>query len=149
MEIDRATIETLARAIHENYLADQGTDGPGWADLPENLREANRAQARSIAKKIASIGARIEQGVPTEPFAFTPEEVERLAKTEHRRWMSQRRQAGWIYAAVRNNRRKHHPMIVKWEKLPEPERDKDRNAVMHIPDVLRRIGLNVTRADAA
>jgi hypothetical protein len=145
MEIDRATIDTLAKVIHENYLDDQGSNGPQWADLSEDLRDANRAQARAIAKKLASIGARVEQGAPTKPFMFTPAEVERLAKTEHRRWMAQRRQAGWIYAAVRDNRRKHHPMIIKWEKLPEPERDKDRNAIIHIPHVLAQASLHITR----
>jgi hypothetical protein len=150
MEIDDATIETLAKAIHESYLADQGTDGPQWDDLSEDLREANRAQARAIAGKLASIGARVEAGATTEPFAFTPAEVERLAKGEHRRLMAQRRRAGWIYAPVRDAGRKHHPMMIAWDELPEPERDKDRNAVIHIPHVLARAGMHIVRqlADA-
>jgi hypothetical protein len=145
VEIDDAVIDTLARATHENYLADQGSDGPQWANLREDLREANRAQIRAIPEKLASIWASIEQGTPSEPFAFTPAELERLAKVEHRRWMAQRRRAGWVYAAVRDDRRKQHPMIVEWERLPEYERDKDRRVVSRIPDLLARVGMHIVR----
>jgi hypothetical protein len=145
MQIADAVIDSLARIIHESYLADLGVDEPQWANLSEDLREANRAQARAIAKKLASIGATIEPGVATEAFAFTPDELERLAKVEHERWRAQRRLAGWVYAAVRDDRRKHHPMIVEWRMLPEPERDKDRRAVSRIPAVLARAGMHIVR----
>jgi hypothetical protein len=145
MEIDNGVVDTLARVIHENYLAERGSDEPRWANLSEDLREANRAQARAIAEKLASIGATVEPGAPIEHFAFTPAELERLAKVEHRRWMTQRMLAGWVYGAVRDDRRKHHPMLVAWDMLPEPERDKDREAISRIPDVLARAGMHVQR----
>ena len=145
MEIDEATIETLARLIYENYLADEGGDGPPWDDLSEDLRESNRAQAWAIVDKLASIGARVEEGMPTKPFAFTPVEVERLAEGEHERWMAERTRAGWTYAPVRDDRGKHHPMMIAWDKLPEAERDKDRRAVTHIPDVLAHACMRIVR----
>jgi hypothetical protein len=141
---DAATIERLAEAIHENYVARFAPDGPAWSQLSPDLQEANRAQARAIPRKLAAIGASIVPG-PAEPFTFTPSEVERLAIAEHRRWMAQRRLAGWRYAAVRDDRRRHHPMLVKWEKLPEQEREKDRDVVRNIPEVLARVGLAVVR----
>lgn len=145
MKLDAATIERLAQVIHENYRSRFAPDGPVWSQLPADLREANRAQARAILGKLASIGARVEPGPGTEPFTFAADEVERLAIIEHRRWMAQRRLAGWRYAAVRDDRRRRHPMIVKWEKLSEYEREKDRDAVRRIPDVLARVGLRVVR----
>lgn len=148
MDLDEATVDRLARRIHENYLAAFAPDGPDWSQLPEGLREANRDQARAIVGKLASVGARVEPGPQTVPFAFDPDEVERLAMAEHRRWMAQRRGAGWIYAAVRDDRRRRHPMIIKWEKLPELEREKDRDAVRRIPDVLAGAGLSVVRGPA-
>jgi hypothetical protein len=95
--------------------------------------------------KLASVGARAEPGTPT-GFAFTADELERLAQKEHRRWVAQKRRAGWIYAAVRDDRRKRHPMIVRWDKLSELEREKDRDAVRRIPEVLAKVGLRVVRA---
>jgi RyR domain len=145
MDLDPAMIDRLAQAIHENYLAEFAPGGPAWADLSADLREANRAQARAIVHKLASVGTRVEPGRSSVPFAFTPHELERLARAEHRRWVAQRRAAGWTYAAVRDDRRRRHPMIIKWEKLPEREREKDRDAVRHIPDVLAQVGLQAVR----
>jgi hypothetical protein len=149
MELGGETIDQLAQGIHANYLEEFAPDGPRWDELNENMREANRAQARAIVRKLASIGARVEPGPPSAGFSFTDAEVERLAQAEHRRWVAQRREAGWTYAAVRDNRRKRHPMIIRWQKLPESERDKDRDAVRHIPDVLARVGLRVVRVRPA
>lgn len=150
MELDEALIERMAQTIHENYRVDHGPDSPLWAELTEDRREANRDQARDIAAKLASIGARIElgsaePGSSAEPFAFTEAELERLAMAEHERWVAQRRRAGWRYAAVRDDERRLHPMIRPWSGLPETERDKDRDAVRHIPQVLASVGLRVVR----
>jgi hypothetical protein len=144
MRLDAATIERLAEAIHERYRTQFAPDGPTWSQLDADLREANRDQARDLVRKVASVGASVEPGPPV-PFTFTPDEVERLAIAEHRRWMAERRRAGWRYAAVRDNRRRHHPLLVKWEKLSEQEREKDRDAVRNIPEVLARVGLRVVR----
>ncbi len=146
MELD---IERLAQHIHENYLAAYDPDGPSWAELSEGLREANRHQARAIVGKLASVGAHVEPGPQARPFAFTAPELERLAQEEHRRWIAEKRASGWIYAAVRDVRRKRHPMIVKWGKLSELEREKDRAAVRNIPAVLNSAGLRIVRGAPA
>jgi hypothetical protein len=38
-----------------------------------------------------------------------------------------------------------HPLLVPWEELPESERDKDREPVREIPEMLARAGLRVYR----
>jgi RyR domain len=143
MEFDIATVERLARRIHENYLARYAPDGPSWDDLTDDLREANRDQARDMFAKLAVIGATVEAG--SGGFTFTEEELARLARAEHDRWARQRRKAGWRYAKVRDDTRKHHPMLVPWERLPDGERDKDVDAVRNIPVVLAAVGLQVVR----
>ncbi len=145
MGLDRETIERLAQRIHENYRGTYAPAGPGWDQLTEDLREANRAQARAIVRKLASVGAAVEPRQQTTPFEFTDAELEQLAKVEHRRWVAQKRATGWIYAAVRDDRRKRHPMIIKWEKLSEWEREKDRDAVRNIPALLNSVGLRIVR----
>ena len=146
MEIDDATIERVAQRIHDNYLADHALAGPRWEDLTDDLQEANRAQARDIAAKLATIGATVAPGPGPAAFAFTQPEVDRLAQAEHRRWVDQRLRAGWTYDVARNDATKQHPLLVPWDRLPETERIKDRNAVRHIPDVLAGVGLHVVRS---
>jgi RyR domain len=150
--IDQDLVEQLARAIHARYLAEQTTDGRrlgenramvAWDDLDEDKREANRAQARDITAKLERIGCAV--GTGTDPtFAFTPEELESLARDEHERWMAQRRQAGWRRGR-RDDATKRHPGLVPYDRLSRSDKDKDRDAVRHIPDVLAEVGLRVIR----
>lgn len=151
-------VERIAAAIHARYIAEQTLDGATldsspalvpWTELDDDKREANRDQARDIAAKLARIGCAV---VPVDDpatdefaFAFTDAELERLSRDEHRRWSRQRRSAGWVYGAARDDRSRRHPSLVPWSKLSEPERDKDRDAVRNIPAVLAAAGLRVVR----
>ncbi len=145
MQIDDATIDRLAQRIHENYLAAHAPGGRRWDELTEDMREANRAQARDIPAKLATIGATVEPGSESVPVGFSQREIDRLAEAEHRRWMEQRVRAGWRHSLVRNDATKQHPMLVTWDLLPESERAKDRDAVRNIPAVLAGVGLRVVR----
>jgi hypothetical protein len=148
-------VERLAQTIHERYLAEQAHNGiaigsnpamVAWADLDEDLRQANLAQARDIGAKLARIACTVGPADADEaPFAFTGTELETLARDEHSRWSEQRRAAGWSYGKVRDDRAKRHPSLVPWERLSEPERDKDRSAVLGIPSVLAAAGLRAFR----
>jgi hypothetical protein len=146
MQIDERTIDRLAQRIHKNYLAAFAPGGRSWDELSEDMRDANRAQARDISAKLAAIGATVEVGAESVPFVFSPSELDRLAEVEHRRWVEQRILAGWSYAPVRNDATKQHPMIVSWDLLPEYERAKDRDAVRNIPAVLAGAGLRIIRS---
>jgi hypothetical protein len=157
--IDDDVVERIARVIHERYLAEQTRNGApsgstpamvAWADLDEDLRQANRAQARDIEAKLARIACTVgPAGTDEGPFAFTATELEMLAVDEHARWSEQRRAAGWSYGEVRDDRAKQHPSLVPWEHLSEAERDKDRDAVLGIPPVLAAAGLRARRGGRA
>jgi hypothetical protein len=147
--------EALARAIHAEYLrlaARQGhtpTTRPAmvpWEQLPEGMRESNRRQADHIGVKLRAIGCDVEplDEWDADPFEFSPEEVERLAGMEHARWMDERLSQGWRLGA-RDDARRLHPDLVPWEQLSEPTRDYDRGAVLHIPELLAQVGLQVRR----
>jgi voltage-gated potassium channel Kch len=152
---DDAFIEQLARAIHEDYLArsrakgETNTSAVPWGELPDDLRQANIAQAVGIGAKLAVINAVVAPESPTAPeFRFTDREVEELAEQEHERWMRERIAQGWRHGGKRNNRRKIHPDLVDWTALPESERQKDRDAVLAIPGILRDAGYQILRLPA-
>jgi hypothetical protein len=154
VEIDNATLEMLAMKIHETYLSVQTRDRavrgstsalPPWGALENDLKEANRAQARDITAKLARIGCTVRPGLDKIGFAFTTEELERLARDEHQRWVRQRRATGWVHGPVRDNERKHHPEITSWRQLSDEARDKDRDAIRNLPEVLAAAGLHIER----
>ena len=146
--------DSLARAVHRRYVRDQAALGQtpetnpslvGWDDLPETLRDANRAQAADIERKLALVGCAMTPSLEAVPFAFEPDEVERLAVAEHERWVSERVADGWRYGTVRDNQAKRHPDLRPWTDLGEAERQKDRNVVLSLPELLADAGYRVTR----
>ena len=120
-------LDTVARGIHETYLADQLAAGrvlgsaPAivpWEELPEGLRQANRAQADHIPIKRRTLT--ISDSAAT---------IEALTVAEHRRWMAEKIVANWRHAPQRDDARRLHPSILPYDELSEAEKQKDRNTV--------------------
>lgn len=144
--------EQLAQAIHERYREHQQgvkpADDPAmqpWENLTEDLRESNRQQANQIPEKLRAVGYGIRPAAGGGPagLELTPAELEMLARMEHDRWMADKKAAGWTHAPVRDDARKLHPCLVLWEELPKTERDKDRQAVRAIPELLAEAGFEI------
>lgn len=152
---DDAFIEQLAQSIHEEYVAKSKARGEtpaknksmvSWKELPQDLKDANVAQAAGIGAKLEAVNAVvIPESAAAPGFSFTDKEVEDLAEVEHDRWRRERIAQGWTYGPQRNNLRKIHPDLVAWADLAESERDKDRDAVRAIPGILREAGYQVLR----
>ena len=150
------THELVARAIHEEYIAQQQNAGmtadtnPSmhpWNELSRHLQDANLKQADDIWKKLHSIHCAIGISIaPNEPlFEFTPDEIEALAPGEHDRWMNEKVSIGWKSGPDTDERKRIHHSIVPWEQLTEDEREKDRNAVRSFPRVLAKVRLKIMR----
>jgi len=149
--------EKLAQAIHENYRGNQAgkksPDDPAmqsWEHLREDLKESNRQQADQIPEKLQAVGYGIRLAAGWEPskMGLTPEELELLARMEHDRWLRDKMAAGWTYAPPpRNDAKKTHPSLVPWEDLPEAEKEKDRQAVQAIPELLAKAGFEIYKLE--
>jgi hypothetical protein len=131
--------DALARALHENYLKENGKSEPAvaaWDHLNEPLRRANIRAADHLPAKLWSLGFNISGLLPGTIPAFdnaakewlfgkpgallAPEAATRIAsltKLEHDRWSIERKLDGWTYAMVRNEARREHPLLVPWEEL--------------------------------
>jgi hypothetical protein len=121
-------LDRIARGIHEAYRADQLRAGQSqgsspalvpWEELPEGLRQANRAQADNIPIKQRLLAT-----------SQSDDMIEALAIAEHRRWMAEKIVAGWRHAPQRDDARRLHPSIRPYDALSEAEKQKDRNTVL-------------------
>jgi hypothetical protein len=157
--LDERTREALARAIHEDYVtravASQDSDiDPerlvSYEGLSEEVRESNRSQADDLAVKVEMMGATIVplHRVGPGEFRLTPGELERLSRHEHARWMREKRQAGWRFGPTIDPAARTHPCLVGYDRLPDEEKAKDRQAVERIPLLLRALGLGIARRRA-
>ncbi len=151
----QGTHERLARALHESYLRSQtgaavgGASPPPWGGLSEALRRANRRQADHIGILIDRVGCSLELLTDwgEAPLQFTDEEVETLARAEHRRWCEEKRTRGWRYApGTKDEAGMTHPDLVDWGDLPEPEKEKNRTPIRQLPALLHSAGYRIIRS---
>lgn len=149
-------IEELAQAAHEFYCAEALVRGETseknsalcpWKNLPEYLREANRAQVADIPNKLHWLGYELAPGYGISPseITITATQIEQLAIREHERWMDERTREGWTYASKRDNARRHHPLLVAWDELSGPEKEKDRDTVRNLPRLIEKAGFRVRK----
>ena len=151
------TYEILARATHEEYVRAQEEEGQTpetnpamvpWDDLPEALKESNRAQASHIGVMLKAVGCGIIPWADwdAESFEFAPEEIELLAEMEHKRWAGERDRNGWTYASgPKDIEKKTSPYLVDWDELSEEVKGWDRVTVRGMPGFLARAEFQIVR----
>lgn len=144
-------VELLARAIHRVYLdkasaAPQDPDDPAerpWEALDQSLRDSNLDHARHIAGHLHSVGLAV---APLDGHAavLTDDEIERLSRLEHARWVEDRRAQGWR-SGSRDPVARTTPYLVPWDDLDEEVRELDRLFVRELPGLLATVGLQIVR----
>ena len=114
--------------IHPNSVA--------WENLPENIRNANRAVADHFDIKMRAVGCKVvPEGIGTE-VQLSPNEIEILAIMEHQRWWADRSLNGWKLAEVRDDINRFHPNMVPYEELSNADKQKDRDSVLQMIEIL-------------
>lgn len=150
------TYEVLARAIHDEYVAEQRRQGATeatndslvpWDRLPDSLKESNRDQAAHVGMKLSAVGCGIAplSQWDADQFEFTMSEIETLSEMEHERWVEQRERDGWT-SGSKNVAKKTSPFLVAWEHLDEEVKEWDRRAVRGIPRFLAGAGYQIERS---
>jgi hypothetical protein len=163
VELDGQMLEDLAEAAHAVFcegMVKRGYQyGPKkddslkihpalipFADLPEDLKEANRLNVRDIPAKLAVAGYIMIPARSNElPFNFPDGSLEQLAEAEHERWMQVKLADGWTYGGKNDNEKKRNQCLVLWKDLPEDEKNKDRDLVRGIPEILARAGYAIVK----
>jgi hypothetical protein len=150
-------IDQLARAIHRAYLDECVARGESpqvnrsmrpWEELSDDLKHANAEQAMHIGDKLEAINCVLVPESDLVPdFAFTDKEMEQLAEMEHERWMRERAGYGYSYGPERDGT--HHPDMAEWAVLSEGAKNKDRDVIRHLPDILRQAGFQILRLPPA
>ena len=84
----------------------------------------------------------------TSRVALSPavlELTELLARHAHEVWAGQRLKDGWKYGPRRDDASLEHPCLVPYDRLPESERQYDRNAALETLKAIIALGFRVER----
>lgn len=142
----RATPEgaDLEVAVNQGETPGSGSAPRPWAELPEQLKEANRAQARQIGEQLAVIGClMVPTFDPTLVFAFRDDEVQLLAGLEYERRMAEQAAERLV------DGQGTQPDPVAWEELSDQGRAHYVHSVRRIPEMLAGVGFQVLRDGSA
>lgn len=153
---DTDFVDRLAQASHAHYVEAELRAGiemgsrqamVPWADLPDDLRDANRAQAAHVGEILRAQALMLMPVDAAETdFAFTEAEVEELALLEHDRWRRERSTRGYQLGPVRQDGiDRRHPALVDWSALAEADQERARRAVRVLPTILAHAGLRIVR----
>ena len=163
VELEGPMLESLAEAAHAVYCEGEQARGfkygpktdkqrktnnalVAYAKLPEEMKLANRLNVRDIPSKLSVARYIMIPARSNEPaFNFPGDDLEMLAEAEHKRWMQSKLDEGWIYAPKTDRVKKLHNCLVSWEKLPDKEKEKDRDLVRGIPRILARAGYAIVK----
>ena len=66
--------------------------------------------------------------------------VEQLARNVHDNWAVGRIKEGWTYGPQRDDKKKTHPCLVDYDKLPENEKEYDRNTAVETIKLILKLG---------
>lgn len=164
IDLQGELLEKLARAAHnifcEELKRQKYVYGPHtnteekthsallpYEELSDELKESNRNNVRDIANKLTATGYVMIPARSNEPpFDFPGDDLEHLAQMEHERWMEEKINSGWTHAVRTDADKKGHAALVDWEKLPETEKDKDRELVRQIPLILFEAGYAIIKS---
>lgn len=104
--LDKKEIENIAKIVHEANKAYCETLGDtsqvSWDEAPENIKQS----------AINGVQYRLENPNITD-------------KEMHDNWVNFKRIDGWVYGKVKDPKKKTHPCLVPYDKLPESEKIKD------------------------
>lgn len=164
IELEGELLEKLAQAAHEVFCDGLKASGYRYGaetdekkkthsnllpydELPEEEKEQNRLNVRDIPAKLSAAGYRMRPARSHErPFNFPGTDLDTLSRLEHARWVTAKLNAGWQYAPQTDRERKEHASLVPWEQLSEGEKEKDRQLVRGIPQIVAKAGFAIERA---
>jgi len=133
---DQDRVDRMAKAVHEIFCHQRRKDGyiygekysesqkthPALLDyddpaLNEQYRIDSRKNAVDIEKKLNRLGYSIRQARSTViVYQFSAEEIEKMARWEHTRWMIGKLKAGWKWAPETDTLKKENCCILLWER---------------------------------
>lgn len=141
----------LAPAIHAQYAADNAKSRSAvfakkmFSDLPVGIRADNEAAALRIPEVLALVGLYVVKKKGSKATApavagIIADHLEILARAEHDGWMRSKSESGWTYGKVRDDARKIHDALTRYDDLDDDVKQKDRDAVKNYPEIVARAG---------
>ena len=148
--------EDLAPAVHDCYRKHcKEKDEPikydmEYSKLPEEIKADNLAAAERIPEVLSLVGLMVVpeghqlRAVDTKALE---DNIEFLAEAEHDAWLEHKFRSGWVYGLPRDDDKKVHNALIPYIDLAETDKQKDRDAVLNYPVIVKMAGYKIVHSD--
>ena len=120
-----------------------------YDQLPPHIKSDNIEAALRIPEVLSLISLQIKEkkGDEVEIDAnnlhdLVAENIDMLAEVEHDLWTKEKILNGWRLGE-RNDEKKRHPCLVPYRRLPDHEKEKDKDAVRNYISIIQEAGFNL------
>jgi hypothetical protein len=150
--LTKRQLEDTAKIIHNNYLKEQSEQKSKelnlkpWNELRKDLKDSNLSQAVYMSEilNLGGFGIRKSTSNKSGIMRFKKEEILKMSKLEHGRFVAERLMKGWK-SGQKNIDNKISPSLVSWDELPKEIQKLDINNVKNFPILLKEAGYEVYR----
>ena len=116
-------------------------------ELPNEIKYYNFRHMDSYIKRLKKLNYKIvekeDKGTPIDEFKDN--EIEYLSKEEHKDWMMNKLNLGWIYGPQKDENKKTNPSLVQWKHLTQEIQEETRNTYRNFPRICDNVGLKVIK----
>ena len=71
--------------------------------------------------------------------------IEEMAENVHEVWAAGRLADGWQFGEELNEKLKHHPCLVRYDELPESEKEYDRATAVSTLKLIQKLGYEIKK----
>ncbi|MFH1197771.1 MAG: hypothetical protein V1720_18870 [bacterium] len=148
-------LEEMAKVIHNNYVQGQpqkvelAENIKPWDELRSDFKNSNINQAQFMSEVLYLNGFGIRKIVDDGKAVreFRKDELLKMSKMEHGRFVAERLLQGWQYGPVKDTVNKISPYLVAWDEVPAHIQQYDVDNIIHYPDLLKTAGLEIYRIE--
>ncbi len=148
-------LEDTAKVIHENYVKEQielerdELNLKPWDTLSSDLKDSNINQAIFICELLSSVGYGIRkpQKDGKEVKSFHKDDIIKMSRMEHGRFVVERLMKGWKYGPQKDIEKKISPYLISWDDLTEEVKQYDFDAIVNFPKLLEAAGYEIYKME--
>jgi hypothetical protein len=120
--LEKENDEQKRRELEEKLQKEENRD---YHKESAHFKQTNRNQVLDNDLKTYIARGKKMTDLKEYPISFLDKEKETLARMEHRRWMIEKYENGWVYNEKRNDDFKRHTCLIDWNELSQNDRNKD------------------------
>lgn len=142
-------VEVLAERVHQEFrravrrARDQHPADKPYSELSADDQKMNRLFVQGIHSRLESLRYQTLPRPGQREFAFSPSEVDELAREEHERYVQVRLAMGWEYAKITDWPSKRDGQLLPWDKTSDARRKEVKALVRAIPRILWTVGYTI------